>query len=304
LNAEQKIAIDRPTGSTSFLHKAHWVTANWAFCLQATILLTLTGILYFSILKHLVQNWSQDSNYSHAFFVPAFAAFLVWERRRKWAASVIRPRYSGLALIFGAMALLLIGILGAEVFLSRVSFLFLLLGFLVYFAGWQTTRALAAPWLVLFLMIPLPVIIFNEIAFPLQMLASRLAGSTMDLMRLPVVREGNIIVLPSITLDVAEACSGIRSLMSLVTLAIFYGLIVERRVWMRCLLVFAAIPIAVAANALRIVGAAFLAEHAGAQYAEGFFHVFSGWLIFVVTVLMLVGLHEVSSRLAHRKTAT
>ena len=280
------------------------LSQNWTAWIQTAALLLLSGWLYIGILKHLVQNWVADPNYSHAFLVAPFAVFLAWERRGSWLSKPIEPRWSGIVIVLGAMMLLLLGNLGAELFLSRISFIFLLAGLTVYFAGWQVAKSLAAPWLVLFLMVPLPVLIFNEIAFPLQTMASHLAGSMLTLAHVPAVREGNMIVLPSITLNIVEACSGIRSLMSLVTLAIFYGLLVEQRVWMRWALVLFAIPAAVAANALRIVGAALLGEYAGAQYASSFFHSFSGWLIFAITVGLMLGSHAVASRIAGRGVAT
>jgi exosortase len=272
--------------------------------LQVIILAAIVVILYSDILRHLVENWVQDSNYSHAFLVPLFAGFLVWERRQEWMTKPVRPEFIGIFLIFGAMALLLVGTLGAELFLSRVSFVLLLGGLALYFAGWPVSKTLFAPWLVLFLMIPLPVIVFNQIAFPLQTLASHLASSVLTVMHVPVVREGNVISLPSITLNVVEACSGIRSLMSLATLALMYGLVAERRNWMRILLVLFAIPAAVGANALRIVGAALLGQYAGPQYADGFFHAFSGWLIFVLTMGLLVGLHAAGTRMVRRDATT
>jgi exosortase len=272
--------------------------------LQVSVLAAIVVFLYFDILRHLVENWVQDSNYSHAFLVPLFAGFLVWERRREWTTKPVRPELIGISLIFGAMVLLLVGTLGAELFLSRVSFVLLLGGLLLYFAGWPICKTLFAPWLVLFLMIPLPVIVFNQIAFPLQTLASHLASSVLTIMHVPVVREGNVISLPSITLNVVEACSGIRSLMSLATLALMYGLVAERRNWMRILLVLFAIPAAVGANALRIVGAALLGQYAGPQYADGFFHAFSGWLIFVLTMGLLVGLHAAGTRMVRRDATT
>jgi exosortase len=272
--------------------------------LQVTILAAIVVILYYDILRHLVENWLQDSNYSHAFLVPLFAGYLVWERRQQWMTKQVSPEFFGPFLIFGSMVLLLVGTLGAELFLSRVSFVLLLGGLTLYFAGWPVCKTLFAPWLVLFLMIPLPVIVFNQIAFPLQTLASHLASSVLTTMHVPVVREGNLITLPSITLNVVEACSGIRSLMSLATLALMYGLVAERRNWIRILLVLFAIPAAVGANALRIVGAAVLGEYAGPQYAEGFFHAFSGWLIFVLTMGLLVGLHAAGSRIVRQDATT
>jgi len=143
-------------------------------------------------------------------------------------------------------------------------------------------------------MIPLPVIVFNEIALPLQFLASKLAGNTLDLLGVPALREGNVITLPSISLNVVEACSGIRSLMALITLAIFYGLLMEKRVWVRTLLVVLAIPLAVGINSLRIVGSGLLGQNFGKEYAEGFFHEFSGLVVFAATLVALVLLHALA----------
>jgi exosortase len=299
LDAAEKAKV--PFHTPDAIRPALWDRTAY---LQVTILAAIVVILYSDILRHLVENWVQDSNYSHAFLVPLFVGFLVWERRREWMTKPVRPEFIGIFLIFGAMALLLVGTLGAELFLSRVSFVLLLGGLTLYFAGWPVSKTLFAPWLVLFLMIPLPVIVFNQIAFPLQTLASHLASSVLTIMHVPVVREGNVISLPSITLNVVEACSGIRSLMSLATLALMYGLLAERRNWMRVLLVLFAIPAAVGANALRIVGAALLGEYAGAQYADGFFHAFSGWLIFVLTMGLLVGLHAAGTRMVRRDATT
>jgi exosortase len=303
LNAAEKV-MDRADGPIRRIDPARWVPKSLALYFQAAILFALTGLLYGDILKHLVQNWLEDSNYSHAFLIPPFAAFLVWERRRAWMAKLVRPEFKGIYVIFGAMALLVAGTLGAELFLSRVSFVVLLGGLIVYFLGWQVAGTLVAPWLVLLLMVPLPVLVFNEIAFPLQMLASSLASSLLNLLHVPALREGSAIILPSITLNVVEACSGIRSLISLVTLAIFYGLLRKCRIGMRCMFVFFAIPTAVAANALRIVGAALLAEHVGPQFADGFFHTFSGGLIFALTVGVLVGLDAIGTRFAEQRVAT
>ena len=149
------------------------------------------------------------------------------------------------------------------------------------------------PWAVLFLMIPLPVIVFNQIALPLQFLASRLASEMLSVLGVPVLREGNVINLPSLSLDVVEACSGLRSLVSLVTLAVFYGYLFEPRTSRRVFLVLSSIPIAVAANGFRIMGAGLLGEYWSPDKAEGFFHLFSGWLVFVLSLGLLVLFHKI-----------
>ncbi len=263
----------------------------------------LIGFLYADILARLVQQWWNDPNFSHGFFVPAFSAFMIWQQRRRLAAQAVVPCWFGLVVIAGALTILIVGVLGAELFLSRSSFVFLLGGLVIHFLGWRLFRAMLFPWAFLFLMIPLPAIIFNEIAFPLQLLASRLASLLLALLGVPVLREGNVLQLPTMALEVVEACSGIRSLLSLVTLAIIYGYLLDTGVLRRVLLAVAAVPIAVAANGLRVMGTGFLAHYWSAEKAEGFFHIFSGWVIFVLSLGMLFSLHGVMRALGRLRTA-
>lgn len=254
--------------------------------------------LYFPILVQLIESWSQNPNYSHGFFVPVFSAWVVWRERRRFAEVPVRPRSSGLFIILAALCTLILGVFGAELFLSRTSLLLLIAGVLIYFRGWRFFRVALFPWAILFLAIPLPAIIFNQIALPLQFEASKLATGLLALFAVPVLREGNIIQLPAITLDVVEACSGIRSLVSLITLAAFYGYLFEPRAWRRLLLVIAAVPIAVFSNGVRIMGSGLLGQYWSPDKAEGFFHAFSGVLIFTVSVGLLLALHQLLSRFA------
>ncbi len=260
---------------------------------QATVLLLLTAWLYGSILVRLFAQWMNDPNFSHGIFVPAFALFVLWQNRRKLGEIELSPSWTGLPLIVCALLMLMLGVLGAELFFSRASFLVLLAGLVILFGGWQLFRGVAFPWAFLILMIPIPALIFQKITFPLQMLASKTASWLLPLAGVPVLREGNIIVLPLMPLEVAEACSGIRSLLSLLTLAIIYGYLMDRRIWVRVLLACSAVPIAVVANSLRIVGTGLLVQYWDPAKAEGFFHSFSGWLIFVVSLIMLFALHRV-----------
>jgi len=148
-------------------------------------------------------------------------------------------------------------------------------------------------------MIPIPTIVFNQITFPLQLLASWLSAGVLSWLGVPVLREGNVIVLPAMALEVAEACSGIRSLMSLATLAVIYGYMMDRSISVRVLLAFASVPIAVVANGSRIVGTGLLVQYWDPDRAEGFFHTFSGWLIFVVSLVMLYVLHRTLRMMLH-----
>jgi exosortase len=258
---------------------------------QATLAI-LIGLLFYQVWLKLVKDWWGDPNFSHGFFVPLFSALLVWQKRHKLAQIPIRPAFFGLLLIIGALMTLVVGVLGAELFLSRVSFVLLLAGLTIYFLGWQYFRAVLFPWAFLFLMIPIPAIVFNQVTFPLQLLASQFASSLLSVLGVPVLREGNVIQLPAMSLEVAEACSGIRSLMSLGTLAIIYGYFLDSNVLRRVILALVSIPIAVFANALRIVGTGVTVQYWDPEKALGFFHEFSGWVIFMLSLGMLFVLHR------------
>jgi len=268
--------------STQFLSRTAW---------QIGILGALILWLYWSTLTHLVGQWWHDPNFSHGFFVPLFSAFVIWQERERLARILPHPSWSGLAVLLAGLGVLIVGRMGAELFLDRSSLLLVLAALIILLIGWNLFRAVLFPWAFLLMMIPIPNIVFNQITFPLQLLASNVAASVLPIFGVPVLREGNIINLAAMPLEVAEACSGIRSLMSLVTLAIIYGYLLEKRLWVRCLLVLASVPIAVAANDIRIIGTGLLVQYWDPDKAEGYFHASWGWIIFVVSLVMLYSLH-------------
>lgn len=258
---------------------------------QVISLSALSLWLYGPTLLRLVAQWRNDQDFSHGFFVPLFSAFVIWQERDRLARIQRRPSWTGMVLVAAGMGLLVVGQLGAELFLSRSSLLLLLAGLVVLFSGWNVFRAVFFPWAFLFLMVPIPAIIFNQITFPLQILASKVAAATLPWFGVPVLRQGNVIVLSTQVLQVAEACSGIRSLMSLVTLAIIYGYLMERRIWIRVLLALASVPVAVAANSFRIISTGLMVQYWDPEKAEGYFHTSWGWMVFVISLFMLYALH-------------
>jgi exosortase D (VPLPA-CTERM-specific) len=245
------------------------------------------AILYHDVVAKLVHDWATDDNYSHGFLIVPIALYFVWERRARLAAAVVRPSLLGVLLVVASVLVLGAGVLGAELFLTRVSMLGVCAGAVLFVFGWQHLRILAFPIAFLILMIPIPAIVFNQIAFPLQLLASRFGEVSLALFGVPVLREGNVIVLANTSLEVAEACSGIRSLVSLLTLAIVYGYFADGRAALRVALAAASIPIAIVANGVRVAGTGLAAHFVGPAAAEGFFHTFSGWLVFLVAFAML-----------------
>jgi exosortase len=253
----------------------------------------LLAYLYLGIIHRLVDQWWTDPNYSHGFFVPLFAAFLIWKDRRRLAKIETRTTWSGLLVIAGGLGILICGVLGAELFLSRSSLLFVAAGLVIYFQGWRFFKAVLFPWLFLFLMIPPPTLIMNMVTLPLQFLASDLATWFLQALGVPVLQNGNVIQLSNMSLEVVEACSGIRSLISLGTLAIVYGYLLETDNVIRVLLAIAAVPIAVLANGLRIMGTGLTGLYWDPAKAQGFFHEFSGWVIFVLSLITLFIVHTV-----------
>jgi exosortase len=262
------------------------------------------ALLYSHVLVKLVHDWATDDNYSHGFLIVPIALYFAWERRHALAALPVRPSWLGLLVVAGAIAVLAVGTLGAELFLTRISIIGVLVGTVLFVGGWRHLRALALPLAFLLLMIPLPAIIFNQIAFPLQLLASRVGEASISALNIPVLREGNVIVLANTTLEVAEACSGIRSLISLLTLGIVFGYFVDPRPWMRTLIALATIPIAVFANGVRVAGTGIAAHYYGPAAAEGFLHEFSGWLIFIVSFALLFAVQRGLARLLPVKLAS
>jgi exosortase len=269
----------------------------------ASIALLLV-VLYYRVAIKLVYDWSTIPDYSHGFLVPLFAAFLVWDKRKVIQATPIRQSWFGVPLILFSIAVLILGVYGVELFTSRLSFLFLMTGLIWTFFGWAMVRTLRFPLLVLVLAIPFPAILFNQITFPLQLLASRIASDILPLLGVPTLHEGNVIELPVMKLEVAEACSGIRSLMSLFTLAVFYGYFLERTNRRRVLLALTSIPIAVAANVARIVGTGLCVQYWDPEKALGFFHEFSGWVMFVISLACLYLVHRAMQLISPVKAQT
>jgi exosortase len=256
--------------------------------LALVALLASFVILYRDVLVKLVSDWANDDNYSHGFLIVPIALYFAWERRQKLLAAAPAPAAFGLVVIAGSLATLVAGVLGAELFLTRVSIIGLIVGTLLFVLGWQHLRILAFPIAFLLLMVPLPAIIFNQIAFPLQLLASRFGEETLRMASIPVLREGNIIVLAHTSLEVAEACSGIRSLVSLLTLGIVYGYFTDSRAWVRWTIAFATVPIAIVTNGARVAGTGIAAHYFGGEAAIGFFHDFSGWFVFATAFALLL----------------
>ena len=248
----------------------------------------LLAVLSYPILYPMVVQWNNDPDYSHGFLIPFIAAYFIWERRHHILARSPQPDRLGVALIGIGLSIFLVGLVGAELYMQRVSLLVVLAGGVLLILGRDALKVLAFPIGFLLFMIPLPAIVVNAIAFPLQLFAAKTATYCLDTFGIPVLREGNVIVLASTRLEVAEACSGIRSLQALVALGTVFAYFSQTLLWKRWVLVTLSIPIAIAANAVRVSGTGVLAHYWGTEAAQGFYHTFEGWLIFLVAFVFLL----------------
>jgi exosortase len=246
-------------------------------------------ISYGAVLYALGYQWTFDQDVSHGPMVPCVAAYIAWQRRQQYIDTPAQPNYWGLAIVCWAALQLLIGTLGAELFLQRTSLIIAIAGIVLLLGGTKILKLSGLPIFMLLFMIPLPKVIYGQITLPLQLFASSCAEQVLTLVGIPVLREGNILQLALHhngvemikTLNVVEACSGIRSLMALSFCGLFYGFFFDSKPWMKWVLLAATVPIAILANASRVALTGILTEF-NPDLADGFFHMLEGWVIFVV----------------------
>jgi len=265
-----------------------WVTMGW--------FATLLALCYLPVLVRLVGQWNNDEDMSHGFFVPVLAAYIAWQNRDKFFAEPARPNSWGLALVIYAALQVCLATLGAELFLARTAIVLSLIGSVWFLGGTRRLHIMAFPLFLLFFMVPIPAILYNQITFPLQIFASQAAEWALMTIGIPVLREGNVLELAGQKLSVVEACSGIRSLLTLSFLALVYGYFFEKKNWMRVLLFVATVPIAIVANASRVTLTGIIAEYKP-SLAHGFFHSAEGWVIFMVALLILALFHQIAERI-------
>jgi len=245
------------------------------------------GVVYATIVPGMVHDWANDPNYSHGFLVPLISGYFLYQAWPELKSAPVRPSYFGLVVIVGSLLLLLLGYMGTEYFTMRSSLVFLLAGIVLFWFGWEVLRLVSLPIAFLIFMVPLPYIVYDAIAFPLKLMVTEASVAVMKMLSLPVVREGNIIMFPQTVLEVADACSGLRSLMSLITLAVALAFVSLKSAVKRTILIVSAVPVAIATNMFRVIVTGVLASRYGAAVAEGFFHEFAGLAVFAVAMVLL-----------------
>jgi len=265
------------------------------------LLSALVVILYAPVLRSLARQWWDDPNYGHGIFVPMFAAYILWRERDRWRALPLRANNFGFAIMLFAIGLLVLGTLGGELFTARLSLLILITGVVIFLAGFQVLRSMAFPIGYLIFMIPLPAIIYYQLTFPLQLWASRLGASGLVALGIHTVREGNLLILPNCTLNVVEACSGIRSLLSLVAAVVAYAYMAEPSIWKRCALAVASIPIAIATNGFRLIATGVLSFFFTPAVDSGVVHLALGLGFFILAFLSVLLFHKLLCHISNEQ---
>jgi len=253
--------------------------------------LALLIVLFLPVLKPMVSEWMGNDDMGYAFFVPVVTAYVVWLDRERILAAPVKPYWPALLLVVWAFCQMLFGFLGALSFVSRGAFIVAAVGVVWTIAGTAVMRTLVFPAFLLLFMIRIPLFVYQQLTLPLQGLASVVATQGLEFLGVPVWREGNVLHLADRSLEVVEACSGIRSLLSLLFLSVAYGRLFETRMWVKIALVVSTVPIAIACNAARITVTGILTEYKP-EIAEGAFHAFEGWVIFVFEMLVLLAFHR------------
>lgn len=263
---------------SEFLQRNRWHVLMLLLCIAVT---------YRNVVPGMVSDWDNDPNYSHGFLVPLISAYFVWQSWAQIRNIKVRPSLFGLLVVVGSLALLILGYVGTEYYTMRSSLVFLLAGVILFWCGWAILRALALPVGFLLFMVPLPYIVYDAVAFPLKLMVAKFSVFSLKMLGVVVWRDGNIIRFPQTVLEVADACSGLRSLMSLLALAVAYAFISQTSNLKRTVLVLSAIPIAIFTNMVRVIVTGILAQYYGAAAAEGFFHEFAGFVVFAVAMVLL-----------------
>ena len=251
-------------------------------------ILALWCIIFIPVYPNLWHDWMNNSNSSHGILVPLISAFLLWSKKEYLSKiELIKPFNWGAVILAVSLGLYLISLAGHVAVIQRAMIVFSLIGLILYNFGTKVFKILAFPLFYLIFMVPLPVSIHSLIALPLQLFATDVSHALIQAVGIPALKEGNMLYFAQTQLEVAEACSGLRSMMAFVMLSALFAYLMDKGWWRRCILVFSAVPLAIVANIIRVTGTGILAHFYGQQVARGFLHEFSGMAVFIFGFMLM-----------------
>lgn len=268
-----------------------WATIAWFGALLI--------VLFAQTLYSMAYEWVNNEDMGHGLFAPVVAGYVAWQDRERILRTELNPTWLGLLVVAFGFVSMVAGVRGADFFVARMGFIFGFFGVLLTLGGTNLIKRLWFPLIILMFMIRIPDFLYTRITFPLQLLASRMAEHLLNFIGIPVLRDGNVLELPSQRLSVVEACSGIRSLMSLALLSLVYGHFMDSKPWMRWALLAMSVPIAITVNGLRVTLTGIVSE-IDKDLAVGVFHSIEGFLMWGMALATLMAAHRTINYLYHR----
>jgi exosortase len=280
------------------------MTSRMSLLLSSWVWLGIPGLLvvglYAPLIPDLVREWVEFPNLSHGFAIPLIATYLVWARADRLRTAPMVPSMWGLPVLMLGLGALVVGVHGEESFLARISLPVTLLGMTMFLAGLRITREVWIGIAYLAFMIPLPWATIKQITYRSRLFDAAISAELLDWVGVPVYRDGVMLHLPSIILEVADACSSIPAIAALLSLGVAYGSLVERPLWVRMALVAATLPFAIGANIIRIVTTAWAAYYIGHWTLRTSYHMFNGTVNFMITFFLLLAFDAALARLSRR----
>lgn len=270
--------------------------------IRLAILLALWGVIFIPVYPALIDAWLSNSNHSHGLLVPLVVLYLVWQKKESLRQTPISTSGWGGALLVSGLAMYLVGLAGGVALPMRLAIVVSLIGLILFVLGPDVLKTLLFPLFFLMFMIPVPDSFVGLVSFPLQLFATTASAFFIDWMSVPVLQEGNMLYFVNTQLEVAEACSGIHSLLAIVMLAVLLAYMMESSQKEKMILVLSAVPIALVANIVRVTGTGILAHFFGSQVARGFLHTFSGLVVFLFGFTLLLFEYYLLGSLTKRRT--
>jgi len=267
--------------------------------LPLVLLSSVLVLLYWPALKEFVYDWWHDDNYSHGFLIPFISAYFLWQKREQIKSADIRPHWMGLTILLVGLALAVIGTAAAEWYSVRFSIILVLLGIVLFLGGPSILKTVWFPIVFLLFAIPLPYTLFRKLTFPLQLFSTEVTHTIITALGMSALKQGNLIHLPNYSLEVVEACSGLRSIITLSALAAMFSHLSSGGIIKKTILFATAIPIAITANIVRLLVTVMGALIIGPTFAEGFLHDFSGLLVFLTGLFLFFCSEKLLTKISH-----